>query len=71
MSDGPEDPRLTAEAPANVRCDECTQLISVHEPMVMLADGRARETSRDAEYALPLSARYYHQDCYRTLSQSR
>ena len=42
--DGAGDSRLTARAPAVVRCDQCGQSIGVHEPMVMLADGRARET---------------------------
>ena len=64
---GTEDSMLTAKAPAVVRCDQCGQPIGVHETMVMWTGGHARETSRAAEYKLPLSARYYHQTCYRTL----
>ena len=62
-----DDVVLLADAPAAVSCDHCGHVLGVYEPLVMFHDGQARETSRAAEVRLPLSARYFHTDCYRTL----
>ena len=67
VSESPENQTLTGEAPAPVSCDDCGRIIGVYEPLVMFDEGHAWETSRARTYGLPLTARYYHRDCYRTL----
>lgn len=48
-----------------VRCGHCDAVIGVYEPMIVVRDGNARETSRAAE-PLPLqSIELYHRDCFR------
>lgn len=48
-----------------LRCAHCGDVIGVYEPLIALADGRARETSLAAEAA---SADYntdcFHRTCY-------
>jgi hypothetical protein len=48
-----------------LRCRHCGDLIGVYEPLIMLADGRAQETSRLA-HPHPLSAAElcFHRGCY-------
>jgi len=67
MSRPSEDHTLTGEAPAPVSCCYCGQIVGVYEPLVMFDRGQARETSRALAGRLPLTARYFHRDCYRTL----
>lgn len=46
-------------------CDYCGQVIGVYEPMVVIAAGHARETSRAAEQVAAAAPRpHYHRDCY-------
>lgn len=50
-------PRLT--------CDHCAEVIGVYEPVVLVIDGAARETSRAAEPTIGSEPREcYHQACY-------
>jgi hypothetical protein len=48
-----------------LRCHHCGDVIGVYEPMIMLADGQARNTSRATE---PLGrepvGECYHRACY-------
>ncbi|MBA3809422.1 MAG: hypothetical protein H0X28_13680 [Solirubrobacterales bacterium] len=47
------------------RCTHCEQTIGVYEPLVVLADGRPRETSRAAEpHAVHPGVRCYHRSCF-------
>jgi hypothetical protein len=47
------------------RCRHCEDVIGVYEPMVVLADGRARRTSRAAEQDLGEHMdECYHHACY-------
>jgi hypothetical protein len=47
-----------------VRCGHCGAVIGVYEPMIVVRDGDAWETSRAAE-PLPLhGAEFYHRDCF-------
>ena len=47
------------------RCQHCEDVIGVYEPMIVLSDGRARDTSRAAEPggAGPIGECYHHA-CY-------
>ena len=46
-------------------CDHCHELIGVYEPIVVVSDGEARETSRAAEPAIASEpGKCYHRDCY-------
>lgn len=50
-------PRLT--------CDHCAEAIGVYEPMVVVAGGEARETSRAAEPTVGSEpGKRYHHACY-------
>ncbi len=46
------------------RCHRCGDLIGVYEPMILLVDGRARETSRAAEPDAATQGDHYHGSCY-------
>jgi hypothetical protein len=48
-----------------VRCHHCEDVIGVYEPMIVLADGQARSTSRAAEpdHGEPVGE-CYHRACY-------
>lgn len=51
--------------PPKMRCNHCEEVIGVYEPLVVIVEGEARETSRAAEPNLPLdSAEHYHRACY-------
>jgi hypothetical protein len=53
-----------AKAPT-IRCEQCEDVIGVYEPVILLLDGEARETSRAAEPSLVLETRErYHLACY-------
>jgi hypothetical protein len=47
------------------RCQRCKDVIGVYEPMIVLSEGRARDTSRAAEAggASPVGECYHHA-CY-------
>jgi hypothetical protein len=48
-----------------VRCRHCEDVIGVYEPMIVLCDGRVRDTSRATEPNVGGDAsEYYHRDCY-------
>jgi hypothetical protein len=48
-----------------LRCHRCGEVIGVYEPLVMLLDGRARETSRALEPATAdRDGDCYHRACY-------
>jgi hypothetical protein len=48
-----------------LRCHDCREVIGVYEPLVVLVDGRARETSRALEPDTGDQAgAYYHRACY-------
>jgi hypothetical protein len=46
-------------------CDRCAEVIGVYEPLVVVLDGDARETSRAAEPTVGTEpAERYHRTCY-------
>jgi hypothetical protein len=48
-----------------LRCHHCDDVIGVYEPMVVLTDRQARNTSRAAERDHePATGEYYHHACY-------
>ncbi len=49
-----------------VSCAYCGDVIGVYEPMVVVVDGQAQETSQAAVSELPTvaGASYYHRACY-------
>jgi hypothetical protein len=48
-----------------LRCHHCQDVIGVYEPMIVLADGQARGTSRAAEQDNgPPVGECYHHACY-------
>ncbi len=49
-----------------VSCVHCGEVIGVYEPMIVVVDGAARETSQAAETDLAqiAGAFYYHRVCY-------
>ncbi len=48
-----------------LRCDRCGQIIGVYEPVMLLNDAPARQTSLAAEPALRSHpGKRYHQGCY-------
>ena len=49
-----------------LRCHHCEDVIGVYEPMIVLTDGQARNTSRAAEKdTAPPVGECYHHACYR------
>jgi hypothetical protein len=56
------------EAPMDrpLRCHHCDDVIGAYEPMIVLTDGQARDTSRAAEQdAGGAVGECYHHACYR------
>lgn len=55
-----------------LRCHHCDDVIGVYEPMVVLTDGQARNTSRAAEQddREPVGE-CYHQACYTQVGGER
>lgn len=50
---------------SKLRCDACGEVIGVYEPMVVMSEGEARETSRTAEAAIgSLPGQHYHRACF-------
>jgi hypothetical protein len=48
-----------------LRCQHCNDVIGMYEPMIVLADGDVRESSRTAEKDSPLAmGACYHRACY-------
>jgi hypothetical protein len=48
-----------------LHCIGCGEVIGVYEPVILLADGRARETSRAAEPNLSAApGKPFHAACY-------
>jgi hypothetical protein len=48
-----------------LRCQHCRLVIGLYEPMIVLADGEARRTSRAAEHDRgELVGECYHHACY-------
>jgi hypothetical protein len=48
-----------------LRCHHCDDVIGVYEPMVVLIDGQARNTSRAAQQDHePPTGECYHHACY-------
>ena len=48
-----------------MHCQHCGDRIGVYEPLIVLLDGRARETSRAAEPGLAiLEGESYHRGCW-------
>jgi hypothetical protein len=48
-----------------LRCNRCGDVIGTYEPMVVLADGQARETAKAAEQDIARSiGECYHHACY-------
>jgi hypothetical protein len=55
-----------------LRCSHCGQAIGVYEPLMALADGGPRETSRAAEpQALGPGEQCWHRGCYEHLQGDR
>lgn len=52
------------------RCQQCADVIGVYEPMVLVLDGQAHETSRAAikDRIVGEQARRYHRECYELCS---
>jgi hypothetical protein len=47
------------------RCDLCAEVIGVYEPLIVLVDGQAIETSRAANRTVTaLGEECYHRGCY-------
>lgn len=52
-------------------CDHCGEVIGVYEPIVVIVDGEAYETSRAAgEATVARPGLRYHRDCYVERSQA-
>jgi hypothetical protein len=50
---------------SKLRCDACGEVIGVYEPMVVVSEGEARETSRTAEAAIGSQpGQHYHRACF-------
>jgi hypothetical protein len=50
---------------APLRCDLCSDVIGVYEPLIVLIDGQVVETSRAAyQHAGALGEGCYHRTCY-------
>lgn len=48
-----------------LRCQRCGDVIGAYEPMIVLEDGDARETSKAADpKAASERGEHYHRDCY-------
>jgi len=48
-----------------LRCHHCEDVIGVYEPMIVLTDGQARNTSRAVEQdGRGLIGKCYHHACY-------
>lgn len=48
-----------------LRCQNCGDVIGVYEPMTVVADGQARDTSRAAEPDISRGVdECYHRACY-------
>ena len=48
------------------RCERCSDVIGVYDPLVHVADETARRTSRAAEPDIAdVAGRMYHDTCYR------
>ncbi len=57
-----------------MRCQQCGDVIGVYEPLVMLADGHPRETSRALELGNPehrTDGVCYHSSCYERLGSAK
>ena len=52
------------------RCRRCRDVIGAYEPMILLLDGTARETSRAAEPDVDGRGDRYHGHCYAQLVQA-
>jgi len=51
-----------------LKCDQCGVVIGVYEPLVIRADGSARQTSLAAEPELAaVPGEHYHRSCYEEL----
>jgi hypothetical protein len=53
-----------------LRCRRCGDVIGVYEPMILLEDGKARETSRAAEPDVDGRGDRFHGYCYEQLVQA-
>lgn len=49
---------------SRLRCRHCNDVIGVYEPMIVLKDGQAHETSRAVEQDTGPIGECYHQECY-------
>lgn len=48
-----------------IRCQHCDDVIGVYEPLIVVASGEVRETSRAADPELDAEAgEHYHRSCY-------
>ncbi len=54
-----------------LRCQVCGDVIGTYEPLVVLASGEARHTSRAAERdLLRAPGEHYHRDCFLTAREA-
>jgi hypothetical protein len=54
------------------RCHHCGDVIGTYEPMIVVADGETRNTSRAAELATgEPTGECYHQSCYAHANHDR
>ena len=52
-------------------CDHCAEVIGVYEPVVVVTESEARETSRAAEPTVASKrGERYHRACYRECCES-
>jgi hypothetical protein len=63
-------PRLLTRMNGAPRCRRCSDVIGVYEPMILLVDGRACETSRAAEPDAGAHGDLYHRCCYARLVEA-
>jgi hypothetical protein len=53
---------------SDIRCSHCEEPIGVYEPLITLADGHPRETSRAAEpHFVSHGVRCYHRNCFESI----
>lgn len=64
----------TSEPPAQPCCHHCGDVIGVYEPLVMVVDGLAHQSSRASELERESPGRVgncYHSACYQRLDEER
>lgn len=62
---------MTYEGQFILKCDHCEDVIGTYEPLVIVVDGEARQTSRAAESELAcMPGEHYHSACHEQREQA-